>query len=211
MTRITRAMNVPGRSLDQRREALERANVVRTARAKLKKDLASGKAGPRSPNRQPARVRSLRQGGRLARLASQDRTGQSPADPQPRTDCAYQDAGRPDQSPTRRTPQPHTALTRSEPPVAEGAGSTDGLGRRAHRLVRVDAFPEAQQPGHAARPCGVRKVGSRGEAVFVDEAAEALAALDGGCRWAQGSQLARRGIGRLEVERAVRPMPVVGR
>ena len=37
-------MNVPGRSLDQRREALERANAVRTARAKLKKDLASGKA-----------------------------------------------------------------------------------------------------------------------------------------------------------------------
>ena len=37
-------MNMPGRSLDQRREALERANAVRTARAKLKKDLASGDA-----------------------------------------------------------------------------------------------------------------------------------------------------------------------
>ena len=44
MTPTTRGMNVPGRSLDQRREALERANAVRTARAKLKKDLAAGKA-----------------------------------------------------------------------------------------------------------------------------------------------------------------------
>ena len=44
MTPTTRAMNMPGRSLDQRREALERANAVRTARAKLKKDLASGDA-----------------------------------------------------------------------------------------------------------------------------------------------------------------------
>jgi hypothetical protein len=37
-------LNLPGRSLDQRRQALERANAVRTARAKLKKDLASGNA-----------------------------------------------------------------------------------------------------------------------------------------------------------------------
>ena len=34
---------VPGRSREQRLRALEQANEVRTARAKLKKDLASGK------------------------------------------------------------------------------------------------------------------------------------------------------------------------
>ena len=34
---------VPGRSSEQRLRALERANEVRTARAKLKKELASGK------------------------------------------------------------------------------------------------------------------------------------------------------------------------
>jgi S13-like protein len=34
---------VPGRSREQRLRALERANEVRTARAKLKKELASGK------------------------------------------------------------------------------------------------------------------------------------------------------------------------
>ncbi len=37
----------PARSLDQRMEALERANVVRCYRAELKKDLAAGR-GPRT-------------------------------------------------------------------------------------------------------------------------------------------------------------------
>jgi hypothetical protein len=44
MTPSARRSNVPGRSVEQRRQALQRANAVRTARAKLKKDLASGKA-----------------------------------------------------------------------------------------------------------------------------------------------------------------------
>jgi hypothetical protein len=44
MTPDTRRLNLPGRSLEQRRLALERANAVRIARAKLKKDLASGNA-----------------------------------------------------------------------------------------------------------------------------------------------------------------------
>ena len=39
-----RRLNLPGRSLEQRRQALARANAVRTARAKLKKDLAAGNA-----------------------------------------------------------------------------------------------------------------------------------------------------------------------
>lgn len=42
MTSDARRLNLPGRSLEQRRQALARANAVRTARAKLKKDLASG-------------------------------------------------------------------------------------------------------------------------------------------------------------------------
>ena len=47
MTPSDRGVKVPARSLEpleQRRLALERANAVRIARAKLKKDLASGKA-----------------------------------------------------------------------------------------------------------------------------------------------------------------------
>jgi hypothetical protein len=37
-------LNLLGRSHEQRRQALARANAVRTARAKLKKDLAAGNA-----------------------------------------------------------------------------------------------------------------------------------------------------------------------
>ena len=44
MTSDMRRLNLPGRSLEQRRRALERANEVRVARAKLKNDLASGDA-----------------------------------------------------------------------------------------------------------------------------------------------------------------------
>ena len=42
MTPNARRVDLSGRSLEQRRQALERANAVRIARAKLKKDLAAG-------------------------------------------------------------------------------------------------------------------------------------------------------------------------
>ena len=44
MSSDARRVNLPGRSLEQRRQALARANAVRVARAKLKKDLAAGNA-----------------------------------------------------------------------------------------------------------------------------------------------------------------------
>ena len=44
MTSGARTSNVPGRSLRQRRQALERANAARAARAMLKTDLAAGRA-----------------------------------------------------------------------------------------------------------------------------------------------------------------------
>jgi len=40
----TSSLAAPERSLDQRMEALKRANDIRTARAKLKKDLKAGRA-----------------------------------------------------------------------------------------------------------------------------------------------------------------------
>ena len=43
----------------------------------------------------------------------------------------------------------------------------------------------------------------------MDEAAKAVVAFDGRSRWVHGRQLPGRGIGRLEVERAVRPVAVV--
>jgi hypothetical protein len=47
-----------------------------------------------------------------------------------------------------------------------------------------------------AAACGVRKLGSSGEAVFVDESAESVSAFDGGCWQVQDSQLPGRPIGR---------------
>ncbi len=52
--------------------------------------------------------------------------------------------------------------------------------------------------------CGVREVGSRGKSVFVEESAESVSALDDGRRRVQDPQFAGRGIGRLQVEGAVR-------
>ena len=49
-------------------------------------------------------------------------------------------------------------------------------------------------------PCGVRKVGSRGEVVFVEESAESVLTLDEGGLWVQHLQCAGDGIGWLQVE-----------
>ena len=57
--------------------------------------------------------------------------------------------------------------------------------------------------------CGVQKLGSRGEPVVVNEAAEAVAALDVGSRREDEAELPCSGVGRFEVERTVRPMAVV--
>ena len=47
---------------------------------------------------------------------------------------------------------------------------------------------------------GVRKPSSRGSAVFVDESAESVSALDEACRRARNLQLPTSGIGRLQIE-----------
>ena len=56
--------HAPLRSLDQRMDALKRANDVRVKRAKLKKDLKEGKIKIETDPRQPARVRLDREGHR---------------------------------------------------------------------------------------------------------------------------------------------------
>jgi hypothetical protein len=58
-----------------------------------------------------------------------------------------------------------------------------------------------QEKRPALRPCGVRKFGSRGEAVFVEEPAEAIPAFDVWW-WRRGceSEDRNRGVRRREVE-----------
>jgi hypothetical protein len=66
----------------------------------------------------------------------------------------------------------------------------------------LDATPFSLPEGHVSvdGACGVRKPSSRGSAVFVDESAESVSALDEGCRRARDLQLPTRGIGRLQIE-----------
>src|SRR5438105_14965968 len=80
---------------------------------------------------------------------------------------------------------------------------------RAFELAANQLYLSAKMPGlthlyigeeAVAVGCGVRKVGSCGESVFVEESAEPVMALDGGVRWVQHPQLAGRGIGWLQVE-----------
>jgi hypothetical protein len=79
---------------------------------------------------------------------------------------------------------------------------------RARSRDSVERFAEASDGG--ALPCGVRKVGSRGVAVFVDESAEAVAPLQFGCGRARDDLLnAADRCRRCEVERAVQPVRVV--
>ena len=49
-------------------------------------------------------------------------------------------------------------------------------------------------------PCGVRKLGSRGGTIFVNESAESVSALDAACRRVRDLQLPSQGIGRLQIE-----------
>lgn len=57
--------------------------------------------------------------------------------------------------------------------------------------------------------CGVRKLGSCGDVVFVDESAEAVATLDAGWEWTFDAALRCGRVWRHKVERAVRPVAVV--
>ena len=80
------------------------------------------------------------------------------------------------------------------------------LRRRAVRQVvafvhrRVRAVLVAVVGGERCSSCGVRNLGSRGGAVFMDESAESVSALDCSCGRVRDLQLARQGIGRLEIE-----------
>jgi len=101
--------SVPGRSLDQRLVALQHANEVRSARAKLKKDLAAGKIQLAQILVQPpwyvrtARVRDIL-------LVLPNRLGQGRPDPDPMRDRSLEDIGRLDRSPASGTAQPFRSL-----------------------------------------------------------------------------------------------------
>jgi hypothetical protein len=101
---------VPGRSREQRLRALAQANEVRTARAELKRELASGTielvevlADP-PPWARTARVRDL--------LVVLPRIGSVRPHPRPLWDRSFEDARGSDRSATGRADQPLPQLSR---------------------------------------------------------------------------------------------------
>ena len=57
-----------------------------------------------------------------------------------------------------------------------------------------------RRKSEAGEACGVRKLDSCGEAVFVDESAEAIAALDASCGWTHDVERRCVAVWRCEVQ-----------
>ena len=76
-------VQAPVRSLDQRMEALKRANDIRVKRAQLKKDLKSGRRLDRADPARAARVRLDREGLRHADGGAEVRPREGCASAQP--------------------------------------------------------------------------------------------------------------------------------
>nr|ALS92013.1 MetaGeneMark_Unknown Function [uncultured bacterium] len=55
----------------------------------------------------------------------------------------------------------------------------------------------------------MRKLGSCGEAVVVDESAETVATLNARCGWVNHAELGRVRLWRCEIERAIGPVALV--
>src|SRR6266536_3264292 len=99
--------SVPGRSREQRLRALRLANEIRSARAQLKKDLASGKIELAQILAQPpARVPADGESPRRPLGATEDRLRQSRPNPRRLRHRTLEDARRPDRAPAHRTAEP---------------------------------------------------------------------------------------------------------
>ena len=125
----------PERSLDQRMDALKRANDIRTARAKLKKDLKAGKANIHALLLDPPEYVHDRQGLRHAPRGPQVRPGEDEPDPQPVPDLAVEDDRRALRAPARRAglAAPPLATAAARPvsiPVAAWPRSSSSPARR---------------------------------------------------------------------------------
>ena len=135
-------VQAPVRSLDQRMEALKRANDIRVKRAQLKKDLKSGDGLDRADPRRAARVRLDREGVRHAdgRAEVRPREGSAPAQPVPHQ--PVEDGRRPLRPPAARADCPLQPVARAR--------------LRGHRPVR-------RRQGHAdpARPAALPRARAR--------------------------------------------------
>ena len=150
-------VQAPVRSLDQRMEALKRANDIRVKRAQLKKDLKSGRRLDRADPPRAARVRLDREGLRHADGGAEVRPREGCAPAQPVPHQPVEDGRRPLRPPAARADWP------LQPPLSLGAapvfvvtgpsGAGKGtliqlvLPRFAELALAVSATTRPQRPG----------------------------------------------------------------
>ena len=149
-------VQAPVRSLDQRMEALKRANDIRVKRAQLKKDLKSGVGLDRGDPRRAARVRLDREGVRHADGGAEVRPREGGAPAQPVPHQSVEDGRRPVRPTAARADwplQPPVARRRVRFVVTGPSGAGKGtliqlvLPRFPELALAVSATTRAQRPG----------------------------------------------------------------
>ena len=151
---------VPERTHSQRMRALQRANEIRTQRAKLKRDLKAGKAKIETLLLDPPEYVMSAKAFDMILAVPEVRAREGEPDPQPVPDLAEQDDRRAVGAPTgraRRPASPLEPLARGEEPPLRRSSSQDaqrGEGLRDHRPLRSrqgDADPRAAGARRRAR------------------------------------------------------------
>ena len=146
-------VQAPVRSLDQRMEALKRANDIRVKRAQLKKDLKSGDVSIERDPPRSARVRLDREGLRHADGGAEVRPREGGPAAQPVPDQPVEDGRRPLRPPAPRADWPLQPLAARVFVVTGPSGAGKGtmvqaLLERVPRLrLAVSATTRARRPG----------------------------------------------------------------
>ena len=150
----------PLRSLDQRMEALKRANDIRVRRAQLKKDLKDGRVQIEGDPARSARVRLDREGLRHAHGRAQVRPRQGGPAAQPVPDQPVEDGGRPLRAPARRARLASSTARAARSPVFVITGPC-GAGKGT--LIKASARAAARARGRHLRddPAAAARRGER--------------------------------------------------
>ena len=165
MTTGEKTLNqAPVRSLDQRMEALHRANEIRVRRAQLKRDLKTGSQDINVILLSTARSRAHREGVRHAARGAEAGSCAGDALPQPVPDHAVEDGRRTHRAPALRAPGTARPLTGDPAPVGRlivisgpsGAGKGTLIARLLEQsddfVVATSATTRRRRAGRGRRP-----------------------------------------------------------
>ena len=131
----TASAAVPARTHEQRMRALRRANEIRSARAKLKRDLKAGKAQIEKLLLDPPDYVLSAKAFDMILAVPEVRPGEGEQDPHPVPDLALEDDRRPLRAPARRA-RPVPAPLAGPPPPAVIGWPRGRQGLRDHRALR---------------------------------------------------------------------------